>query len=135
MATMPSPSADLVVRVRRLSAEMTSTTYSDTDISAFLAAHPLRDSAGLESTETDWVGAWDSYQAAADIWEEKAAAVVGSFDYSADGGSFSRSQQVQQMHDQAKRLRARGSAKSVKILTSPVQDDTGWIGNLPEAIE
>lgn len=129
---MASPSSDLIARLRRLSAEPTTTTYSDASLTTILERYPLYDDEGVAPDETDWAGAWDVFLAAADVWEEKAAAVVGSYDFSADGSSFSRSQMVQQMQDQAKRMRARGSAVSTKMIIPALSADPLWIGNLPE---
>lgn len=44
---------------------------------------------------------------AADIWEEKAATIAGQFDFEADGGKFSRSQQYAQYLTEAAKYRGR----------------------------
>ena len=49
----------------------------------------------------------DLYAAAAEIWDEKAAAVAPNFDFSADGGNFSRSQMYAQYTETANKMRAK----------------------------
>jgi len=48
----------------------------------------------------------DLYAAAAEIWDEKAAAVSGNYDFEADGGKFSRSQMAAQYTENANKYRA-----------------------------
>lgn len=48
----------------------------------------------------------DLYAAAAEIWDEKAAAVSGNYDFEADGGKFSRSQMAAQYMANANKYRA-----------------------------
>lgn len=60
-------------------------------------------------------GNWyDMMNAAADGWELKAASYAGAFDFSADGGNYSQSQQYQQALAIAKQYRAK-SLKSAGI--------------------
>lgn len=136
----PVPSADDITRVRRLTSEPTSTTFTDDMIIDSLERYPLIDTTGLHPGEVGWLGAWDQHAASADIWEEKAAAYVGSFDFSADGASFSRSQVYSQMQEQAKKCRSRASAKSVPMKIFPIVEvdpiyDRSYVGNLSEAAE
>jgi len=74
--------------------------------------------------------------AAADVWDEKAAAVAMDYDFSADGGQYSRSQAHEQMSAMARRFRARRDASSVPYVANPPRADAvtlrEWIGNLPE---
>lgn len=44
---------------------------------------------------------------ASDIWDEKAAAVAGSFDFAADGGDYKRSQLVAHYQEEAAKYRSR----------------------------
>lgn len=137
MAT-PVPSSSDIARVRRLAAEPTNTTYDDATITEYIERYPLRDAENNTPDETDWAGKWDVYAAAGDIWEEKAAAYVGGFDFSADGASFSRSQVYEQMLGQARRCRAYSSAVSSSIKIFPINEtgysttDSSYIGNLSE---
>jgi predicted homoserine dehydrogenase-like protein len=131
--SLPTPSAEVIAHLRRLCAEPSATTYSDDLLKTYLERYPLADAAGLTPDREGWAGRWDVSPAAADIWDEKAAAVAGSYDFSADGGSFSRSQIVEQYRTEAKRARARGSASSVPIWTYPARVvDLSEVGNLSE---
>lgn len=138
MADSPVPSSSDIARVRRLAAEPTDATYTDAIITEYLERFPLRDAENNTPDEDDWTGNWDVYAAAGDIWEEKAAAYVGGFDFSADGASFSRSQVYEQMMGQARRCRAYASAASFSIKIFPINEsgystvDPTYVGNLSE---
>lgn len=133
-ATIPGA---LVAHLRRLTAEQIgASSYSDADLLAAIARYPLPDAAGAAPNHTAWSGAWDINQAAADIWEEKAAAVAANFDFGADGGDYKRSQMYAQMAQQARRFRAQRQTRTVVMVAEPppasaVRTD-GWIGNLAE---
>ena len=49
----------------------------------------------------------DLNAAASDIWDEKAAAVAGLFDFAADGGDYKRSQLIAQYQEAAAKYRSR----------------------------
>jgi hypothetical protein len=113
-------------------AEPTTATYSDAAISAFLVRHPLIDELGAEpyswntltdpptATDNDaWVPTFDLNAAAADVWEEKAAALAGNVDFQADGGSFSLSQKFDQARKMARHYRARRSMKTATLFLYP----------------
>ena len=92
-------------------AEPTQDTYTDDLLSAALTTHPLPDANGYAPTDTAWAGVWDSALAAAQVWEEKAAAFAGDYDFSADGGSYQRSQVYAQMMATARSFRARACGR------------------------
>ena len=75
-----------VARLRRLVAEPTTDTYTDIDLNEYIDRYPLDDADGYVPTDIGWAGNWDLNLAAADIWEEKAAAGAANFDFAADGG-------------------------------------------------
>lgn len=136
MAT-PTPGFHLIDQLRRLTAEpLEGSAYGDTLLGEYLARYPLRDGLGNEPDHTQWAGAWDMSLAAADVWEEKAAAVAADFDFAADGGDYKRSQAHGQMLATARRLRARRNAGSVPLVVNPpglrARDPYAWIGNLPQ---
>lgn len=135
MAT-PTPSLTLIDQLRRMVAEPTADTYDDATLESYLARYPLRDGAGALPDDTAWAGRWDANMAAADVWDEKAAAVAMDYDFSADGGQYSRSQAHEQMSAMARRFRARRDASSVPYVANPPRADAvtlrEWIGNLPE---
>lgn len=56
---------------------------------------------------------YDVYEAAARVWEQKAAHVADQFDFSADGASFKNSQRVKQYMDMARMMRSQSSSGGV----------------------
>lgn len=91
-------------KLRRMTAETINSSYSDTDMTAYIEAYPVMDENGeaprVPSTtipgemmaNPDWTATYDLHAAAAMIWQEKAAQLSPNYDFSADGGSYSRSQ-------------------------------------------
>lgn len=81
-----------IARVRRMTAEPTTSTYSDADIRSYIEAHPLPDDLGrrpwtatqlairglTDTPATVWTPTYDLNAAAADIWDEKAAKLVAN---------------------------------------------------------
>ncbi len=140
------PTVDQVAQVRRMTAEPTTTTYSDDTIEAYIAKYPLMDPLGNKPYEwdysstppsqdanEDWIPTYDLHAAAGDIWEEKAGAVFSRFDFSADGGNYSRSQEYENAMKQARYHRSRRSPTTMTFM--PYAEDNAslsWIGNLPE---
>ena len=134
MATVPS---SLIAQLRRLTAEpIGASPYSDADLIEAIRRYPLSDAAGAAPDESAWTGAWDIYQAAADICDEKAAAVAANFDFAADGGDYKRSQVYAQLTQLARRYRARRRAGTLTMVAEPppkrIVRATDWIGNLAE---
>jgi hypothetical protein len=134
-------SAAMITQVRAWVNEPTTTTYSDAAITIFIERYPLLDERGEEpyswdtSTQPptvddndDWIDTYDLHAAAADIWDEKAAIVAQDFDFTADGGSYSRSQVWMQYTNQARFHRARRKPGNITIHKSPAE--TGGIQTL-----
>jgi hypothetical protein len=115
-------SAAMIAEVRRLVNEPTTTTYSDVLITTFIETYPMIDSDGIAPDETDWTAVYNLNRAAADIWEEKAAAVAEKFDYAAEGSSFKLSQISMQYLEMAKALRAR-RVTAARLLPETDEDD------------
>ena len=119
--------ADQISRVRRMTNEPTTAIYSDAQIQAYIEAHPLTDAYGYayddpeewEDVNPDWTPTYDLNAAAAGIWEEKAGVLAGDFDFSADGGNYSRSQAYEMAMKQARNYRARRSVKTITMQSSP----------------
>ena len=121
-----------VARLRRMVGEVDSTTYEDEDLADYIEAHPLEDARGegpwIESESDpgtleenpDWTATYDLNAAAADLWEEKAASLAANFDFSADGGSYSRSQSYEQHMTQARYYRSRRSVKTITMRPEPL---------------
>lgn len=145
-----SATAAQIAKLRRLVNEPDDTTYDDDALTDYIEAHPLLDERGEEpytwdtSTEPptqdandDWIPTYDLRVAAADIWEEKAAAVAVDFDFRADGGQYSRSQVYEQYMKQARYHRSRRTPQTHRGVMFP-KPETGeidgdhWIINMPE---
>ncbi len=56
---------------------------------------------------------YDVYEAAARVWEQKAAHVADQFDFSADGASFKNSQRVAQYLSMARQMRSQSNSGGV----------------------
>ena len=137
-----------IARVRRMVDEPDDTTYDDDLIQDYIEDYPLLDERGKEpftwdtSTQPptqdaneDWIPTYDLNAAAADIWEEKAAGVAEDYDFSADGGKYTRSQVYEQYMRNAMRFRSRRSMRTITATIWPEPSgraDRSWIGNLAE---
>lgn len=110
-----SATAAQIATVRRKVAEPTTATYSDAQITAFIEAFPMIDTAGIAPDETGWTETYNLDRAAADIWTEKAAAVASSYDFNAAGSSFSQSQLHKQYLTMAEEYRKK-AAKVGRLL-------------------
>jgi hypothetical protein len=124
--------AAMILQVRGWTNEPDDTTYDDDAITVFIERYPLLDERGEvpytwdtttePPTEEDndlWIATYDLHAAAADIWQEKAAIVAGDFDFSADGGSYSRSQVVAQFERQARYHSARRKPGTIHLHKYP----------------
>jgi hypothetical protein len=119
--------------------EPDTTTYSDVTVQTYIETYPLVDMLGqppyVRSTTTPyamianiyWTATYDLNAAAADILTEKAAVLGQDFDFSADGGSYTRSQAYQQMMSLARHYRARRSPKTITLRPEPI--DTVQLGS------
>jgi len=137
-----------VRRLQRMVDETDSTTYTYGDLADYIERYPLPDERGedpytwdtsttppTQDANEDWIATYDLNAAAADIWEEKAAAVAEDFQFSADGGSFARNQRYEQYMRMAARYRSRRVIRSRRMVKQPEEDTAnvhGWIGNAAE---
>lgn len=142
---------ELVLEVRRMVNEPTEDTYSDSLIESFIEKCPIRDELGTEpyyyetlgavptkTYNTDWIPTYNLNQVASSIWYEKAAVIAGKFDFSADGGTYNRSQAYTQAMNMAKLYKARAGVSTIHLIKSPDEPypsglKPAWIGNLPES--
>lgn len=116
--------------------------YTDTVLSEAIERYPVTDAAGELPTDgsgnvnSAWTATYDLNSAAAEIWLEKAAALATAYDFTADGGSFSRSQMIAQAQGMAAYYRARRAARSIRLEAdmNPVEAQD-WIGNLAEILD
>lgn len=130
-----------IAQLRRMVAEPTTTTYSDADMRTYIEKYPHIDQYGESPLDewgvanTDWTPTYDLAAAAADLWEEKAAGVISKFDFSANGGTYSQSQQYEQYMKQCRYYRSRRMPSTVMLVKSPTESsfDESYIGNLPES--
>lgn len=128
--------AEQVARIRRMTAEATTDTYSDDDLEGYIERYPLVDARGedpwIESETTpgtleenpDWTPTYDLNAAAADIWAEKSATLAQDYDFQADGGQYSRSQAYQQAMAQSRYYRSRRSPKTITLRPEPLMQGT-----------
>jgi hypothetical protein len=133
-------------RLRRMVNELDTTTYTDNDLSDYIEKYPLLDELGREAytvvtgtqpptydRNEDWIPTYDLNAAAADVWEEKAAAVANYFDFSADGGRYSASQKHQQYMEQVEHFRSQRAITTITLHKWPPESpDRSWLTNRRE---
>lgn len=124
--------ADEISRLRRLTAEPTTDTYSDADLTAALERNMALDRNGRRQYYADgitvnpyYITTYDVHAAAADIWEEKAALVADEFDYTGDGANMSRSQKHAQYSLQAATCRAKAQCRVIQAVREGFQGREG----------
>ena len=102
MITLPNPTAATLTRLRRMTAEPTEALYTDADLCLLLQEFPTAQKVGQNQWTANSslinVTVWDIHAAAARIWEEKVAILIGqgSYDIDADGQTLHRDQKLQQ---------------------------------------
>ena len=133
-----------IAELRRMIAEPTDTTYSDDTLQAYIEARPTLDVNGQESgywlltvppTWTlypTWIPTYDLAAAAATLWGEKAAVLAGDFDFSADGGNYTRSQAYEQAMSQARYWGSRQAPGTITLATWPRPAAAETVINLAE---
>lgn len=117
-----------VLQVRRMTDERTEASYTDEALEAIIEAHPLMDPRGEvpgtwdESTEpptwevnANWIETYDLHAAAAMVWEEKAAALAGEYDLTAEGVVIHNSQKYDHAMDMARFHRSRRAVAVVRV--------------------
>ena len=96
---------------------------SDEQIDILVGNHAVADLFGTDPLEWDmsttpptssansaWVASYDLHAAAAEWWEKQAAEAAGKFDFEADGGSYKRSQLIEQAERMIRYHRSRRQA-------------------------
>lgn len=137
-----------IAQLRRMTGLVASTDYSDATLEAYIETYPLKDERGEEpytwdtstspphqDTNVEWIATYDLNAAAADVWDERAATVAQDFDFSADGGNYSRSQVAAQYQERARYYRSRRRPATHAAFVSPevtANRQASWIGNLAE---
>lgn len=116
---------DDIATLRRMIAEPTSAVYGDAALQAIIERYPVIDADHVEPDDDEWVATYDLFSAAADVWTEKAAALTGSYAFSADGASYQVQQAYQQALQQARYYAARRRARHTRTLGTNIElDDT-----------
>ncbi len=124
--------AEMAARLRKMVDEPTEATYDDDLIDDYIEVYALLDVLGNDPYEIDfstepptlserdeWIPTYDLNAAARDIWEEKASAIAEDFDFSADGGKYSRSQKYEQYMKKARYHGSRRATKTIKLHPYP----------------
>jgi hypothetical protein len=137
--------ADEIMRLRRMTGEVSNSTYYDSVLSEYIEAYPLNDARGEEPYEWDtttepptrddndeWVPTYDLNAAAARIWEEKATEYIADYDYSADGASLNRSQAFKHMMAQAGYYRSKRAMTTTTQYMDIADTQDDWVANAPE---
>ena len=133
-----------ISQLRRKIAEPTDAIYTDAVLTTYIETYPHLDQWGEEyldawgEVNSEWEPTYDLNAAAGDLWEEKASAVASKFDFNADGGSYTQSQQYEQYMKQCRFYRSRRMPTTLRLIKSPEEGringtDEMWIGNLPES--
>ena len=115
VAPVINPCTDLVPELRDMVAEPTAETYTDAIFANLIARYPLVDADGYEPDDDEWTATYDLNAAAANIWARKRAALATQFDFTADGGTFSRSQQFEMAGKMARYYKALSAPRSLKV--------------------
>ena len=131
-----------VLRVRAMIAEVSaSSAVTDDAITEAIKRYPREDARGeapfVESTTTpgtltrnpDWMATYDLHAAAAELWEQKAAALAADYDFSADGGNYHRSQAWDQAMRMARYHQARRSPTTITQRPEPLGRGTESIND------
>jgi len=141
-----------IAQLRRMVAEPAATTYSDALLEDIIELYPTIDELGTmpyyyvqtggvptQTANANWIPTYNLNMAAAQVWDEKAAAISNQYDFKADGGDYSRSQAFKHASEQAKYYRSRRGLSTFTLYKSPKESASGslnqesWIGNLPES--
>lgn len=112
---MAATAADIASLRRMVADTGTPSEYSDDDLRACIERYPLPDAAGRQPGVAGWVATYDLHAAAADIWQQKAGALAGCYDFDADGARFARSQAYEHALTMARHYRARRAARAVSV--------------------
>lgn len=112
-----------IERLRRMISEADDSVYSDVALADYIERYPLTDAFGYEPDDDNWTETYDVNAAASDIWDEKASALSGQYDFSADGGNYARSQAFEHAQAQARIYRSRRSFRGVSLQAAPKGDE------------
>ncbi len=108
-----------VIRLRRMIAEPKEDTYTDTVLKDIIERFPVYDSSNTMLIEENpyWSQTYDLNRAAAEIWEEKAAAVACDYSVSADNSQYNRNQVYEHYMAIAQRYRSKSCPGALRLVT------------------
>ena len=137
--------ADEIMRLRRMTAELTTSTYYDSVLKSYIERHPLIDARGEEPFEwdtsaepptkdvnADWVATYDLNAAAAEIWDEKAGQLAPDYDFSADGATLNRSQGYNHAIGRAGYYRSKRAMGTITQFAEVATTTDSWVANAAE---
>lgn len=125
-----------IARLRRMIAEPSTNLYSDAKLTDIIETYPTVDENGesprVPSTlvpgtmmvNPDWTETYDLHSAAAACWEEKAGTAADKFDFTADGGTYVRSQIYQNAMRQARWHMSRRNPGTIILVTPETRERT-----------
>lgn len=127
-----SATAAMRAELRRMVDEPLTASYDDDALDTYIERYPCKDFLGTNpqdvdfsttpptiSEDSNWIPTYDLHAAAADIWQEKAAAIAEDYDVMADGGNIKRSQKYEQYMKQARYHLSRRKAKTHRQWVEP----------------
>ena len=119
-----------ISQLRRMCALATDdATYTAAVLAEYVERYPVDDEDGRDPEDAEWEETYDLNAAAGDVWEEKASAIADLYNFTADGGTFNRSEAFEHARRQASHFRSRRFARSVKVRAArpynqtPIDDD------------
>lgn len=129
--------AAMVMQLREMTNEVGSSTYRDAQLTTIIERHPIIDERGeppyewdtstsppTQDDNDDWIATYDLNAAAADVWDQKAAAAAADYDYSADGANLQRSQVYVHCSRQAAIYRSRRAPRTITQRPEPKPTST-----------
>ena len=131
-------SAATLAQFRRMVDELTTATYSDALLTAYIETYPMMDERGVAPYYYDvttnpptrvatdgWYPTYDLNAAAAAVWEEKAAAVAKDFDFPTFTGIYAHSTVHENYKKQARYYAARRKIKTGTGIPWPSRNRRG----------
>ena len=124
--------AAMVSKLRRMIDEPDDDIYDDDTLEEYIESYPTIDSLGTNPLEVDytttpptlsevddWIPTYDLHAAAAEIWQEKSAAVAEDYNVTADGSTLARSQVQEQYLRQSRYHLSRRKAGTTTLRVEP----------------
>jgi len=124
--------AAMVSKLRRMIDEPNDDIYDDDALADYIESYPILDFLGtkpleVDSTTTpptlsevaDWIPTYDLHAAAAEIWQEKSAAVAEDYNVTADGSTLARSNVHEQYLKQSRYHLSRRKAGTMTLRVEP----------------